>query len=253
MKCEEVKINIPELIDGKLDRSVSEVVEAHIQSCEVCRETYTEFQSFLSYAASLPDIEPPKNMKDEFLMMAEMEGLGKTTKMLIVPDWLKAAAMIIVVFGTFAAGYFAGSGQTETSELRTEVQSLKQEVLLAGLRDYSGPQKIEAVYGVAQVENTNADLIDALVYTLNSDNNVNVRLASLTVLSGMINENESVKAELINSLIIQENPLIQISLIQILTESGVKEARKNIQLISDKESTDPSVKDYAENMIKTII
>lgn len=253
MQCEEVKINIPEFIDGKLDKNTNSVISTHIEQCESCRETYTEFKSFLKYTDSFPEIEPPKNMKDEFLMMAEMEGFGQKTRKLIVPAWIKVAAMIIIVFGTFTVGYFTGNNDNDSSHLITEVQNLKQQVLLAGLRDYSGPQKIETVYSVAQVENTNADLIDALVYTLNSDKNINVRLAALNVLSGMINRNESVKNELINSLTIQENPLIQISLIQILTEGGIKEAKDNIELISGKESTDPSVKDFAENMIKTII
>ena len=253
MKCEEAKINIPEFIDGKLDESTRLALENHIKNCESCRETNTEFRSFLKYADSFSEIEPPKDMKDEFLMMAEMEGFGQKSRKLIISDWMKAAATIIIVFGTFAAGFFTGTDETDNSLLMAEVQSLKQQVLLAGLRDYSGPQKIETVYSVAQVENTNTDLVDALVYTLNSDNNINVRLAALNVLSGMITKNESVKTELINSLNVQENPLIQISLIQVLTESGVKEARGNIELISSKESTNPNVKEYAENMIKTII
>ena len=134
-----------------------------------------------------------------------------------------------------------------------EVENLKQQVLLAGLSDYSGPQKIEAVYSVTAVGQTNEELINTLVYTLNSDKNVNVRLAALNVLSGLMENNESVKSELINSLTVQENPLLQISLIQVLTESGVKEARDKIQSISNNEKTDQSVKEFARDMVKTII
>ena len=47
--------------------------------------------------------------------------------------------------------------------------------------------------------------------------------------------------------------MLQISLIQVLTESGVKEAKDNIEQITNNEDTDPNVKEYAENMIKTII
>jgi hypothetical protein len=253
MKCEEAKINIPEFIDGKLDESSRRAMENHIESCESCSEIYTEIKSFLRYTDSLPEIEPPKDMKDEFMLMAELEGTDEKIRSLFVPAWIKAAAMIIVVLGTFAVGYFAGADKTDSQLLMAEMNELKQQVLLAGLRDYSGPQKIEAVYSVASMGETNTNLVDALVYTLNSDKNINVRLAALNVLSGMMTKNEKVKTELINALVIQDNPLIQISLIQILTESGVKEAKENIELISNKDETDQNVKDYAANMIKTII
>lgn len=252
MKCNEIEINLPEFIDSKLDKSVATKVEEHIQSCESCRKTYDEFHSFLKFSDSFPEIEPPADMKDEFLLMLENEETKPPVRRLI-PDWIKVAAAILIAFGTFAAGYFSGNGKGENKMLMAEMESLKQQVLLAGLQDYSGPQKIEAVYNVAEVDNANTDLIEALVYTLNSDKNVNVRLAALSVLSDMISTNEGVKSELINSLLIQDNPLMQISLIQALTQAGVKEAKENIELISGKDETDPNVKDFAENMVKTII
>ena len=252
MKCQEVKINIPEFIDGKLNKETNSLISAHIKACESCREIHAEFSSFMKFTDSFAEIEPPKDMKDEFLMMAEMEGFGAKTRKLHIPDWFKAAAMIILALGTFAAGYFSGAEKNDNAALMAEVKSLKQEVALAGLRDYSGPQKIEAVYSVGN-DNSSSDVVDALVYTLNSDKNMNVRLAALSVLSGMVNENALVKKELIHALTIQEDPLLQISLIQVLTESGVKEAKENIERISNDNDTDPNVKEYAENMIKTII
>lgn len=253
MKCEDVKIHIPELIDGKLDETIRLKISSHINSCDSCSETYTEMEAFLKFTDSFGEIEPPKGMKDEFLMMAEMQGFGTKTRHLIIPDWAKAAAMIIVVLSVFAAGYFTASNNTENNQLLAEVQTLKQQVVLAGLQDYSGPQKIEAVYSISQNEKTSNDVVSALISTLNSDKNINVRLAALSVLSEMVSTNETVKMELINSLLLQENPLVQISLIQALTESGIKEAKKNIELITNKKDIDPNVKDYAQNMIKTII
>jgi hypothetical protein len=96
-------------------------------------------------------------------------------------------------------------------------------------------------------------LVDALVNTMNSDKNVNVRLAAINALSGMVKNNEKVKKELIRSLSLQENALLQISLIQVLTESGVKEAKDEIESIVGNEKTDANVKAYAKDMIKIII
>ena len=117
----------------------------------------------------------------------------------------------------------------------------------------TGPQKIEAVYSISSSGNVNNDLIDALVHTMNSDKNTNVRLAAITALSGMMEKNNRIKQELIKSLTIQENPLLQISLIQVLTEKGVKEAKPQIESITNNEKTDESVKAYAKDMMKVII
>ena len=88
---------------------------------------------------------------------------------------------------------------------------------------------------------------------MNSDKNVNVRLAAINALSEMMDKNEKIKTELIQSLSVQENPLLQISLIQVLTESGVKEAKDEIESISNNENTDKQVKEIAKSMVKSII
>ena len=69
----------------------------------------------------------------------------------------------------------------------------------------------------------------------------------------MMDKNNRVKTELIKSLAVQENPLLQISLIQVLTEKGVKEAKQQIETITNNEKTDESVKAYAKDMMKIII
>jgi hypothetical protein len=253
MTCEEVKINLPEYIDGKLQKGMAEIIEAHLGGCSSCRLLYTELNSFLKFTDSFPDIETPEGMKDEFMKLTELAEFIVKKKEAIIPYWIKVAAMIIVVFGTFITGYFAGFKGNEKKQLQAELNSLKQEVLLAGLRDYSGPQKIAAVYSIKTSGQMDDNLIEALVNTMNSDKNINVRLAAISALSGLVNKNDRVKNELIISLGLQENPLLQISLIQILTESGVKEAKESIESLSDNENTDKNVKEYAKNMIKTII
>lgn len=250
--CEEIKIHLPEYIDGKLDEKTSSLVREHLESCDSCRNLHFELQSFLKFTDAFPGIEPPVGMKEEFM---EIAGLNKNSeaKMIRFPAWTKIAASVLIVIGTFVAGYFSGSENKEINSLQAELTSLKQEVLLAGLRDYSGPQKIKAVYDIKSTGQANETLVDALVYTMNIDKNVNVRLAAINALSEMMDKNENIKTELIKSLTVQDNPLLQISLIQILTESGVKEARDEIESISNSENTDTQVKEYAKNMIKTII
>jgi hypothetical protein len=255
MDCEEVKLNLPEYIDRKLDEPTSEAIWKHLESCDACTALHRELSSFLNYMDSIPALEVPEGMKEEFAgMMASLNVQGKK-KTLLIPMWAKIAAMVVFFFGTYWLGYRVGSGKGEIvqTQLANELQEKNQQVLLASLRDYTGPQKIEAVYSISTTENVSDELIGALVNTMNSDRNTNVRLAAISALSGMMDKNDRVKAELIKSLAVQENPLLQISLIQVLTEKGVKEAKQQIETITNSEKTDESVKAYAKDMMKTII
>jgi|GEM_PF-870591 len=255
MKCEDVQLSLPEYIDGKLDKETSASVRDHFEDCDACRKLYTELGSFLTFMDSVPEIDPPAGMKEEFLKMAEEVEIPVKRKTRILPLWSKVAAVIVVVLLSYWAGFHAGSDKSagEKEQLAMELDRQKQEVLLASLRDYTGPQKIEAVYHIGNAAEAGDELIDALVYTMNTDKNINVRLAAINALSEMMNKNKKAKTELIRSLSVQDNSLLQISLIQVLTEGGVKEAREKIESLTESDKTDENVKAFAKDMIKIII
>jgi len=254
MDCEVVKINLPEYIDRKLDVTTSGAIGRHLESCESCRNLHREMSSFLNFMGAFPAPETPEGMKTEFEGMVASLDFQEKRKIRVIPMWTKIAAMVVFFFGTYWLGYRVGSGKSELvqNQLTSEISEQKQQVLLASLREMTGPQKIEAVYSISSSGNVNNDLIDALVHTMNSDKNANVRLAAITALSEMMEKNNRIKQELIKSLAVQENPLLQISLIQVLTEKGVKEAKPQIESITNNEKTDESVKAFAKDMMKAI-
>lgn len=253
MKCEEVKINLPEYIDGKLEAETAKAVELHLEGCEDCRDHYSEMKTFLGFMETMPGVEPPAGMEEEFRRMADAEFGDTKPKVVRFPGWLKFAAMLIFVVGSFAVGYKAGTGKGDSKQLQAEVGQLKEKVLLTSLREMSGPEKINAVYSIKASGQASEDVVDALVYTMNSDKNVNVRMAAIVALSEMIKSNTRVTSELIHSLTLQENPLLQISLIQVLSNAGVKEAKPQIEKLSEDIGADQNVRAFAKDMVKTII
>lgn len=255
MKCEDVNIELPAYIDGILDKETTEAVRSHLENCGDCRKLYSEMNSFLRFMDTFPEEKAPVGMKDEFMKLVEEEMPQKQKRIIMVPAWMKVAAMIVMAMVTYSTGYYLGNekGEEKTRQLEVALNQTKQQVLLAGLQEYTGPQKIQAVYSISQSGLSGDALVDALVNTMNSDKNVNVRLAAINALSGMMKDNEKVKKEMIRSLSLQDNALLQISLIQELTESGVKEAKDEIESIVESEKTDQNVKAYAKDMIKIII
>ena len=171
-----------------------------------------------------------------------------------MPVWLQVAAVMAIAIITYSGGYYFGTEKSrgEQQLLQAELSQTKQQVFLTSLQEMTGPQKIDAVYSISQMSQTGDEVIDALVNTMNSDKNDNVRLAAINALSGMAAKNPRVKTELIRSLSVQENSLLQISLIQVLTEMGAKEARPEIEQIMNSDNADESVKKFAKDMIKVI-
>ena len=255
MKCEEVKIFLPEYIDGRLDEAATEAIRSHLGSCARCNELFNELHSFLSFTDQFPEEVPPFGMKTEFMELIDNEMPQRAKRIFMMPGWLKVAAIVIAILATYSTGYYLGSekGRGQNQQLEVALNQTKQQVLLTGLLDLTGPQKIGEVYKISQSGQSGDRMVDALVYAMNSEKNINVRLAAINALSGMINKNHRVKNELIHSLSLQDNSLLQISLIQVLTESGVKEARDEIESLVQRGTTDERVKTYAKDMIKIII
>jgi hypothetical protein len=250
MNCENVKIYIPEYVDGKLEPAKREAIKIHLEKCIGCKKLYNELHSFINFTDALPEIEAPDGMKEEFLELAEIDETHGQQKILL-PLWIKVAAIMLVAFSTFSAGYFTGF-KKDSEQLQAELNLLRQEVIRAKLQELSGPQKIQAVYNAQEVVNPGDKLIDALVYTMNSDKNVNVRLAAINALTERIND-QTVKDALIKSLTIQDNPLLQISLIQVLAETGDQNATEKIQSIANDKTIDKNVRAHAKDVIQALI
>lgn len=253
MKCEEVKLNLPAYIDRILDEKAASEIRRHLESCAECSGLHADFESFLEFAGTMPAIEPPAGMKSEFLKMLDTE-MPARQKRVLMPVWLQVAAVLAIAIITYSGGYYFGAEKNHSQQqlLQAELNQTKQRLLLTSLQEMTGPQKIDAVYSISQLSHTGDELINALVNTMNSDKNDNVRLAAINALSGMAAQNPRVKTELIRSLSLQDNSLLQISLIQVLTEMGAKEARPGIEQILNSDNTDENVKKFAKDMIKVI-
>ena len=131
------------------------------------------------------------------------------------------------------------------AKLKTERLSSEKRVMFAGLNNMESPaSRITAASGVYKLKNTGNDVVDALVKTLNNDPNTNVRLAALDGLARFYRDGY-VRKKLVASLKKQQDPLVQITLINLLTrmrESGILE---ELDKIVNDENTQKAVKDCA--------
>lgn len=127
------------------------------------------------------------------------------------------------------------------------VRKVKAEktVFFAGLYNrQSAATRISAVASVSRLKNKDNDVTDALVHILDNDPNTNVRLAALDGLTRFYKETY-VRKKLVTSLKKQQDPLVQINLIDLLTRMRESAILSELEKMVNDDNTDKAVKDVA--------
>lgn len=126
-----------------------------------------------------------------------------------------------------------------------ESPASEKHVMFAGLNNMeSSASRITAASQSYKLKNTGNDIVDALVNTLDTDPNANVRLAALDGL-GRFYRDGYVRKKLIASLKKQQDPLVQIALIDLLTRMRESGILSELEKIVNDENTQKAVKDCA--------
>jgi HEAT repeat protein len=120
------------------------------------------------------------------------------------------------------------------------------------LKEESSSYRIQGISYADEITTPDQNVIDALIKTLNTDKSVNVRLAALYALN-KFSDQRSVCDSLVGSLSIQTEPIIQITLINILVDRKEKSAARLIQQIIDNSNTMKEVKTVAEEGVRQLM
>lgn len=113
----------------------------------------------------------------------------------------------------------------------------------------SAAGRIAAVSRTAKLKNADNDVVDVLVRILDNDPNTNVRLAALDGLARFYRDDYTRK-KLLMSLKKQTNPVVQISLIGLLTRMKESGILSELEKIVENKNTQKTVKDCAySNML----
>ena len=168
-----------------------------------------------------------------------------------------AAGIALLICGTLIGmlshrGYNNAYTSNELHQLRSEVTDLKKATMFTMLKEESSSDRIQAVNYASDLGKADKNVIEVLVKTLNNDKNVNVRLAAAYALSKFAYE-RSVSDSLVKSLTQQNDPILQVALINILAERKEKSALRPIQKIISNKSTLKEVRAVAENSLRVLI
>jgi hypothetical protein len=140
-----------------------------------------------------------------------------------------AAGLALLIVG-FAGGLIfqtrhgeeAGHLFANAKDVRSG-EAMKSALTFEKMNETSASERIQAVNKSYELSVVDKDITQLLVNTLNFDPNINVRLAACQALEHFANEPE-VSEALVQSLAIQKDPNIQISLIEVLVSIREKRA-----------------------------
>ncbi|MEO1049608.1 MAG: HEAT repeat domain-containing protein [Bacteroidota bacterium] len=247
-------------IDGKLTGELKVFVAKHIEKNEQAKKEFDELKETMALLESDREFEPDNELKLGFLDNLEREmdllekGLDEMDKALEednvrvigfkwnVPSQIAAAVAFVIV--GILIGLQIANQNNNNEDLRAEMEQLKSVVIEKLQDEASASQRISGVntsYGIKQPDK---DIIAALVKAMHTDENTNVRLAALDAL-GQFTEDLEVREVLINSLEIQNDPIVQISLINLMVQLKETKAIAPLERIIQNDETLEMVKDEA--------
>lgn len=268
MKCEEFEAIMIDYLDNNLHEKLRREIETHLETCERCFDELREYQQIMQLISKDELVKPDDSLRINFYHMLHNEikksesknlsAIQTTTKRWYNRRLYKiAAGFAILICGTFLgmiihSEIIKSYNSDRLEQLNTEVTALKKTAMFLMLKDGSSSDRIQAVNYTDGIKNPDQPVIEVLISTLNKDKNVNVRMAAAYALARFADQ-KPVCDSLVNSLYHQDDPILQVTLINILVERKEKSAIKPIQQIISDKSTIKEVKDIAENSVKLLI
>ncbi len=267
MSCDRIREQIPEVLAGRLGSAARETLIDHLETCSACRADVAELGVVWRGLEAMADPEPSPQMRARFLetLHAYEEGFHEAqrkqtysaprpswwAKLLPAqPAWGAAFAAILLVAGGLGGRLLLSPHSTETnpngelSQLRGQVESLRQLVALSLLQEQSPSARLRGVNYSYQMTQPDREVQQALLHAVNHDSNVNVRLSAVDALAKFAS-NPEVRRALVDSLPMQDSPLVQIALIDLLVQLNVHDAAPAMQKLAQQNGADESVRQRA--------
>lgn len=267
MICERCKEQIPEILAGRLDKAAREKVIEHMESCSACRAELAELGVVWRglEALAVPAAEPQPAARDRFLEVLHAYEAGLEAGKAVAqasparqikpaatespapwhaalwpsrPAWrfVMAAALLAigVVGGKFA---FQPRGENpEMAQLKGQVEGLRQMVALSMLQEQSAGNRMRGVTYSAQMAQPDSQVQQALLHALNNDPSIDVRLSTVDALEKYAGDPQ-IRRALIAAVPQQDSPLVQVALIDLLTQLKDKDSGPALEkLVRDRQA-----------------
>jgi hypothetical protein len=144
-----------------------------------------------------------------------------------------------------------GNSAEQMAELRDEMRGMRQLVTLSLLQQQSAAERLRGVSWSYRAEPDDVEVLSALLTTINQDANVDVRLAAIDALRKFA-DSPVAQRGIGQALPRQQSPLVQIELIDLITEFRIRSARPQLQRLADLPDLDENVRRRVEQALGAV-
>ncbi len=263
MNCQQIEDQLIDYIDQNLDQEEHQAVAAHLKDCQSCSNALQELQGVFGAIDSEPIVLPNPSMKLDFDEMLEKEKSSlQDSKVVSLENrpkkpW-KTALQIAATITLIVAAYSLGKNQNnesftkEIAVLEKQKIEMKQTMTISLIENESASKRLQAVNYAEEFEKPGNDILKALIDKMHYDEHINVRLAAAEALV-KFSDSEMVRKALINALDKEQDPSMQIELIQILVSIQEKRAVPSMEKLLQEEKTPDYVKDQVKVGLPSLI
>ncbi|MBX2841621.1 MAG: HEAT repeat domain-containing protein [Flammeovirgaceae bacterium] len=270
MDNENLKEKLVDFIEGKLSPQEETEIQHLLAKDEELFKEYDQLRIVLESLDNSREIVPDPALSENFYEMLSEEKTKQASanhlgKFSVVYNsarsiWknhllVRIAASITI----FLAGYILDKNiqvkqiqTTEIASLKEELESTKTLVMLSLLKQESASDRLQAVNISYEIEEADNQIITALINTLKTDTNDNVRLAACEALGHYIG-NPLVINALVATLTQQQDPEIQLVIIALLVKSKEKRAIPQIKTLLETQEVIQTVRNKANEGIGQLL
>ena len=272
MECGFDKTLLTLWLNDQLTEDERAEVEAHLAGCDNCRQELATSAHLWELMETIPAPEPPAGtlirfnaMLDAYKTSGATSRIGATPgsgimarlKQLFTmqPGFAMAYSLLLVVLGIFLGHWVNNpppvappSDKQQLETLSAQVSDMREMMMKSLLQNPSASERIRGVSYTSEITTVNPGVIEALLTTLNNDQNVNVRLMTLEALTHYAS-NPAVRAGLVESIPQQESPLVQAALADVMLKLQEKNAIRPFKKLLQQKNLNSLVRTKIETTI----
>jgi hypothetical protein len=246
------------------------MLEKHLAGCADCRREAVHYRQLHRQLAVLP-VPEPDGMKMQADFQAMLAGYGpertKTSPSALawLRNWFELACTsplagrlafgIAMLLIGGAAGYWFAPKTAEpagTEQMTDAGESGRRDMVLTLISQSSATDRLKAVGYTSDLQQVDERVIKALLFTLNHDENVNVRLVTVEALFRFADD-PAVREGLVRSIAQQESPLVQVALADAMVALHEKRSVAPLRELLRRQGTDVYVKEKLESSIRVLL
>jgi HEAT repeat protein len=249
MEKDKLESTLIDYIDGRLNEADKQTIEEELVRNAEAYKLYEQLKELVRVMDRPKELEPGKEVKQSFEQFLQQEIIHqpKARSVFFQPMVYRVAATVTLLILAGVVGFWIYKDQQHEQELaaiRKEMEETKRMMMTMMGNEQSASQRITGVSVANQLVKADDEVVSVLVKTMNEDPNTNVRMAALEALS-KFHQEPTVRKALIESLVIQKDPVVQIALIQLLVTIKEKGVMKDLERMTKDKTIMKAVKDEA--------